>query len=675
MQSTAQLHNYLKINTLNSHVNTQYTPLDLATIYNFPSGNGTGQTIGIIELGGGYQLSDLHTYLTNLGLNPNVNITDVSVDGGHNAFTPLSDANVEVILDIEVIAAIAPSATLRVYFAPNTTSSFYNAVAAAINDGCHIISISWGLYEAGWGSTNLTAMNNLFQTAANQNITILVAAGDQGSSDGASGQNVDFPGSSIYAVSCGGSTLNATNHVRTSEVVWNDNPTSSASGGGISQFFSKPSYQNNVTFNLHGFRGVPDVSGNADPNTGYTIYYNGSYIIVGGTSAVAPLYAGLIARINQNLNTHVGFIHPTLYNNPNDFYDITSGNNGAYTASVAWDACSGLGVCNGQLLLSSFLPTASFTYSPQSGNTPLLVAFTNTSVNATSYLWDFGDSTTSTLTNPTHTYNTVGTLTVTLTATNVNGSNSVTHIVTTTAVSPTASFTYTPQSGNIPLLVTFTNTSVNATSYLWDFGDSTTSTLTNPTHTYDTVGTFTVTLTATNNNGSDSMTHTIITTDLPTSSFTYSPSSGDLPLLVTFTNTSTNATSYNWNFGDHTSSTLTNPTHTYTSVGTFTVTLTATNANGSVSVSHTVIVNTVIAQPPGGTGTIGTTDFDYIILGHIVELMSLAAGMVHWQFGDGTSSYIQNPIHKYKRSGTYKVTLTVSHSTGVSAVTKTIKIK
>lgn len=424
---------YVKFNVHeNIHANSNITakpfdPIQLSTLYNFPTNlDGTGQKIGIIELGGGFVASDISTYFSKLGINATPNVTAVSIDGAVNNPSDTSGANVEVILDIEVIAAIVPKAAIYVYFAPNTNKGFYDAINAAINQ-CNIVSISWGGPESQWSSSTRTSFNNLFKTASTKNVTILAAAGDAGSGDGLRGNNVDFPASSPYVLACGGTALYSNDNVNIStEVVW-DNNSSSATGGGISRVFPQLSYQNNITYPLNGMRGVPDVAAVADPNTGYILYSasEGGSIVVGGTSAVAPLWSGLLARINQEIGHAVGFVHPVLYNAGNVFHDITQGNNGAYSAGVGWDACTGLGTPNGQLILGLFngvkpdLPKASFTANN------LTVNFVDTSCGATNWLWDFGDGVTSTIQNPTHTYNVSGTFNVKLTVGNNAGTNSV----------------------------------------------------------------------------------------------------------------------------------------------------------------------------------------------------------------------------------------------------------
>jgi len=644
-------HTYLKPRTLNAHVNTSFTPIQLAEIYNFPIGDGTGQKIGIIELTpSGYSMSDINTYLTHLNISTQTNITDVSVLGAVNNPNDNSGAGLEVVLDLEIIVSLVPKAEIRMYFAPNSFNGFYQAILQSINDGCKLVSISWGIYESAYGSTNLTAYNNLFKQGADLGVTFFVAAGDNGSSDGSSGNNVDFPSSSPNVVACGGTTLTAVNNIRTSEVVWN-NSANSSTGGGISSFFDKPSYQNNITYPLIK-RGTPDISANADPNTGYVVYYKGSNVVVGGTSAVAPLMTALFARINQHKQSNVGFVHPILYNN-NIYYDITSGNNGAYSAITNWDPCSGLGVINGQLLTNLFnVLTASFTYNISNYN----VTFTNTSINGTSYLWHFGDNQTSTLTNPTHTY-TIGSYTVTLTATNSNGSNTITQVI--NIVLPTANFTYIISNNN----VIFTNTSVNCTSYSWNFGDGHVSTLQNPTYIYSLSGSYTVTLTVTNNNGTNSINHVVVVV-VPIANFSASPLTGLEPLTVNFTNTSTNAASYLWHFGDGNITTLPNPTHVY-NAGTYNVSLTA-NTNIKLMNNYITVLSNLSAN------------FYNIVVAPLrrkVLFINTSVGnptKYLWDFGNYNYSVMRNPTCIYNRAGTYHVTLTIYKNNTSNTITKQI---
>ncbi len=359
-----------------------FTPPQVAQLYGFPTGvDGKGQTIALIELGGGYQTSDLKAYFTSLNITE-PNITAVSVDGGTNS--PGSAADGEVMLDIEVTGSIAPGANIAVYFAPNTDQGFIDAITDAVHDTSRkpsIVSISWGGPEDSWTAQAQTALNAALQDAAALGVTVMVAAGDNGSSDGlADGKlHVDFPASSPYALACGGTTLQGSGQTISSEVVWNETANKAgATGGGVSNVFPLPAYQssagvpNQAQTGKPG-RGVPDVAGDADPTTGYQVHFDGQTQVVGGTSAVAPLWAALIALINQQAGKPMGFINPALYaGKEQGFHDITSGNNddsgvGFYKAQKGWDACTGLGSPDGAAIFQ--LLTSGATAAVASGKT------------------------------------------------------------------------------------------------------------------------------------------------------------------------------------------------------------------------------------------------------------------------------------------------------------------
>jgi len=330
-----------------------YTPPQVAQAYNFPAtASGAGQTIGIIELGGGYRQADLTAYFKSLGLPP-PGITAVGVDGGTNKPSTASSADGEVMLDIEVAASVAPGAKIAVYFAPNTDQGFLDAITTAVHDTTQkpsVISISWGGPESSWTNQAMTAMDAACQSAAALGITITVAAGDDGSTDGGTGNNVDFPASSPHVLACGGTKLDANGATIVSEVVWNELASQEgATGGGVSNVFALPSWQANAhvpaSSTSTGGRGVPDVAGDADPATGYTIRVDSQTSVIGGTSAVAPLWAGLVAVANQQLGNNVGLLQPAIYaaKAALAFNDITQGNNGAFDAGQGWDPCTGLG--------------------------------------------------------------------------------------------------------------------------------------------------------------------------------------------------------------------------------------------------------------------------------------------------------------------------------------------
>ena len=332
---------------------TSFTPVQIAALYQFPqNASGAGQTIGIIELGGGFRTADLNAYFKSLGLKA-PKVTAVSVDKGKNAPTTASGADGEVMLDIEVSAAVAPGANIAVYFAPNTDQGFIDAISTAVHDAKNkpsVISISWGGPESSWTQQALTALDQACQAAAALGVTITVASGDSGSSDGGTGDNVDFPASSPHVLACGGTKLVAQGSTISSEVVWNEQASKEgATGGGVSNVFARPSWQAKANVpapsGASGGRGVPDVAGDADPTTGYSIRVDGQNLVIGGTSAVAPLWAGLIAVANQQNKSAAGFINPAIYNAKarTGFRDITSGNNGTFSAAPGWDPCTGLG--------------------------------------------------------------------------------------------------------------------------------------------------------------------------------------------------------------------------------------------------------------------------------------------------------------------------------------------
>jgi kumamolisin len=295
----------------------------------------------------------------------------VSVDHGKNAPTGSADgADGEVMLDIEVAGSVAPAATIAVYFAPNTDAGFIDAVTSAIHDTINkpsIVSISWGSAESTWTAQAMTAMDDAFQAAASMGITVCVASGDNGSNDdvGGSADHVDFPASSPFALGCGGTSLRASKNVISSELVWNDGSGGGATGGGISNFFPSVPWQAGISAKRSSGkstplknRGVPDVAGNADPETGYAVRIDGTDTVIGGTSAVAPLWAGLIARINQSVGAPLGYLNADLYKNRQALHDITQGNNGDFAAAPGWDGCTGLGSPNGKVLLSILKSTA-----------------------------------------------------------------------------------------------------------------------------------------------------------------------------------------------------------------------------------------------------------------------------------------------------------------------------
>ncbi|WP_322011915.1 S53 family peptidase [Paraburkholderia sp. J12] len=332
-----------------------FTPLQIAGLYDFPPGDGKGECIALIEMGGGYSESDLASYFSALGV-PMPTVQAVPVDGANNA--PTGDPNGpdgEVTLDVEIAGALAPAALIAVYFSPNSEAGFVDGVSAALHDNTRkpsVISISWGAPESSWSQQTLSALNDALETAVALGVTVCAAAGDSGSSDGVSdgADHVDFPASSPYALGCGGTHVTASNGRIVREAVWNGGAEDGATGGGVSATFALPAWQKGLSVvHRNGGtgalvrRGVPDVAADADPESGYSVRIGGTDTVVGGTSAVAPLWAALIARVNATRGKPVGFVNALLYAQPGAFNDVTSGNNGDYSAAPGWDACTGLG--------------------------------------------------------------------------------------------------------------------------------------------------------------------------------------------------------------------------------------------------------------------------------------------------------------------------------------------
>lgn len=350
------------------------TPIDLAVAYNFPrcaGGNqkqGYGQAIGIVSLGGGWTQDNLNSSFSLVGLTPPT-VYQVSVGGAPN--NPSDTAlSVEVMLDIFCSGAVSPSAKIVNYTAYNSFQGFINAVLACANDVTYFpkqLSISWGTADYNWSSSTRDQMESALASCVALGITVFVATGDYGiqAVANASNYSVDYPATSQYVVACGGTVVVLNDdQTRNSESSWSQ-PGSYATGGGVSSIYPVPSYQTGFTTTrapsyqvatITG-RGIPDIAGMA---IGYAFYY-GIYNAYGsgiqGTSAVAPLMAGLCARLNQLSPKNLGAVNAQWYaNRTTAFYDITLGDNIAispygYFATLGWDACTGIGVPNGNAVL------------------------------------------------------------------------------------------------------------------------------------------------------------------------------------------------------------------------------------------------------------------------------------------------------------------------------------
>jgi len=352
---------------------------------------------------------------------------------------------------------------------------------------------------------------------------------------------------------------------------------------------------------------------------------------------------------------------------------------GTYSVALTVTGPGGSDVHNepNYVVVGAAAPVADFTGSPTSGAAPLSVLFSDLSTGSiTSYSWDFGDGGSSSLASPSHDYTTPGTYTVALTVTGPGGSDTLTRTdyVSVSEPAPVADFTGSPTSGPAPLAVSFTDASTGSiTSYSWDFGDGGSSTAASPSHTYTASGTYTVALTVTGPGGSDTLTRTdYISVDAaaPVADFTGAPTSGQAPLAVSFTDASTGSiTSHSWNFGDGGSSTQSDPVHAYTSPGTYSVSLTVTGPGGSDTLTRTDYVSVTEPAPIAEFSAAPTSGFAPLAVS-FNNLTSGNATTWSWDFGDGGSSILADPVHTYTAAGTYTVSLTATGPGGSDTETK-----
>jgi len=353
-----QVNPHFRVHSWDRHDNAPrqvFTPVQLARLYEFPESTGAGESIATLQFGGGYHPSDLEQYFAQLGLS-HPEVVAVSVDNCHNQPTGKAHGlDGEVLLDLQVAGSAAPGAQLTAYFAPNTERGVLDAITKAAHDKHRrpsIISTSWGQAECTWSPMSLRLINVALQEAAILGITVCAATGDGGSTDGVKdGKNhVDFPASSPYVLACGGTRLEKHEDKIADEIVWKQ--ARGATGGGISDVFGIPRWQRHVNVPksvdppYREGRGVPDVAANA---VGYRIVIGGKEHVLTGTSAAAPLWAALVARINESLGRPLGYATPLLYTRfaVDTLRPIVNGNNGAYSAGQGWNACTGLGTPRG----------------------------------------------------------------------------------------------------------------------------------------------------------------------------------------------------------------------------------------------------------------------------------------------------------------------------------------
>jgi kumamolisin len=387
-------------------VRAHFSPHDVAELYRFPKhATGEGQCIGVIELGGGYHRSDLASFFSSLQM-AMPKITDVSADGTKNAPADLASlikfvtamnsgkknaidaakggksgssgladqllSTIETTMDVELVGAFAPGAEIVVYFASSSEQGVYHALTTALADKKHrptVLSLSWGEQESSWSPKYMGLINDVLKNLSTVGVTVCVSSGDAGADNGSPDgkPSVNFPASSPNALGCGGTTLKASGNEIEAEVVWNSlfDGMRGATGGGVSEKFERPFWQQDFevprSSSKTGGRGVPDVAGVADPHTGCRIVVGGVDTISYGTSAVAPLWAALVARLNHATGARLGSGHlnSLLYklagqsNEKGTFRAITHGENGAYRAGPGWNACTGLGSPMGDRLLEA----------------------------------------------------------------------------------------------------------------------------------------------------------------------------------------------------------------------------------------------------------------------------------------------------------------------------------
>lgn len=333
-----------------------HSTIEIAEAYNFPEGNGEGQTIGIIELGGTFDKDDLEQYYKQYHLDtPLIQVV------GKPKNTDLKN-NTEVTADIQVIGSLVPKAKLVIYYG----DTILEAMKSALNDSKNtlsVISISWAGSELDYSQAELNALNDVFYEASLKGITVIAASGDNGALNSKSYPNVNVPTNFSFVLGCGGTQLEMNNNTISAETVWNESNQSMqiGTGGGFSQRVALTAYQQEAVgqylnqhpqyliYNKQNGRGIPDVSANAADSSGYSLFVNGQWVKIGGTSLATPLWAALIARLNQSLGYQLGFINTHLYKlrGSKAFHPITTGNNNLYTGALLWNPCTGLGTPNG----------------------------------------------------------------------------------------------------------------------------------------------------------------------------------------------------------------------------------------------------------------------------------------------------------------------------------------
>ncbi len=314
---------------------TPLTAAQVADRYAFPAGDGSGQTVGVVQFRGEFKGDDFDRCMQSQDLTAERPIVK-RVDDAAVQHELATTKDLEAALDVQIIAALAPGARIVIYEAPDDERGFLDAIRTAIFDeefSPSILSISYGWPERLWTPAVLALLEDLFAAACLLGVSVFCSSGDHGAElDEAGKPHVVAPASSPFVHACGGTVLAA--DAGMNESAW------SQTGGGFSSHFEAPAWQSAAAG--HG-RGVPDFAAQVVP--GYTVYLDNTALAVGGTSAVAPVYAAMTARINQRLGISAGLMTPLLYASADTaFRDVTSGGNGYFNAASGWDPCTGLGV-------------------------------------------------------------------------------------------------------------------------------------------------------------------------------------------------------------------------------------------------------------------------------------------------------------------------------------------
>ncbi|MFZ7089432.1 cell wall-binding repeat-containing protein [Curtobacterium sp. RRHDQ10] len=365
---------------------------DLASAYGVAGtgGDGSGTTVATVQFSGWHR-NDLSTYASAAGI-AMPSVTEIPV-GGASATSIDGNGDVEVALDQELVLAAAPKAAQRIYFATNDAQGMYSVwsqVAADVKPaGITAVSTSWGLCESSTPSSVRSAVQDAIARAVVAGGTVFAASGDYGAYDCADSvhperatpADVSFPASLPSVVGVGGTSLTKSGS-GWSETAWSDQSRYRGSGGGLSQTTPRPSYQNGIGIS-GSTRAVPDISATADPTQGVTFYTQSAksptssgFVLGGGTSAAAPIMAGQLAATLSSFGcvSGVGDIHATLYGNPKDFRDVTSGNNLLYNAGSGYDLATGLGSPNWSALVNDLRPSCTRVATRISGSDRFTVA-------------------------------------------------------------------------------------------------------------------------------------------------------------------------------------------------------------------------------------------------------------------------------------------------------------